>query len=155
MGVLSTPAAEVAGQSVNPISGIDFETLLTSDQARGLLGDMGVTDAAEIEWVQGPEEVAVGGQSPFTLLDEDAEQGTFAGVVSGEYGPWGVVANLARVLAEDLVIAVGIQRRPLSAAVPGSDWLGGDRGTEIPSTNWLNGGLELSAASFESLKSDS
>lgn len=154
MGVLSTPAAKVAGQSLNPIHGVDFGTLLTSDEARGLLREAGVTHAGDVEWLSGPEAVAVGGQSPFTLLGEDAEQGTFVGVVSGEHGPWSVVANLARVVAEDLVVAVGIQRRPLSAEIPGSDWLGADGGNETPTTNWLEGGLELSAATFESLQSD-
>ncbi|QLG49280.1 DUF6517 family protein [Natrinema halophilum] len=154
IGVLSTPAAEVAGQSLNPIDGMDIETLLTSDEARGLLGEAGITDADEVEWLQGPEAVAVGGQSPFTLLGEDADQGTFAGVVRGSNGPWGVVANLARVVADDLVVAVGVQRRPLSAEVPASDWLEADGGTEVPTTNWLAGGRELSAASFESLQSD-
>jgi hypothetical protein len=83
------------------------------------------------------------------------QQKTFAGIVSGEHGPWGVVANLARGVTGDLVVAVGGQRRPLSVEVPGSDWLGGDGETEIPSTNWLAGGRESSAVAFESLQSES
>ena len=130
LGVLSTPAATVAGQSANPVTGMSSEELLASDHARGLLRQAGVTDANEVEWLAGPTPVAdAGGPEGYfdgsdspdgtTILDEESALESFLGVVSGGDGPWGVGIHLARVEhgsdgGTDVVVAASVHRWPVA-----------------------------------------
>jgi len=116
MAVLSTPDASVAGQSANPLVGMDTETVLQQDQVQRLLGNAGVTDADEIEWLAGPRRVPVDDEGDVSVLGTSAESGvqTFAAVLAGSDGPWRVVAHVVRVTTGDHVLVVGLQRRPVS-----------------------------------------
>lgn len=148
VGVLSTPTAALAGQSVNPVAGMGSRELLTSDQGRKLLQEADVTDADEIEWLQGPEKTARidwETYAPVTLLGSDVDPETFVGVVRGTDGPWGVVVTLAQSAEEDVVIAAGTQTSPVgSIDVSLSTWLG-EEGTNDGISTWFTGGAELTS----------
>ena len=130
LGVLSTPAAKIAGQSVNPVAGMSFEELLTSGQAFHLIGPNRLPKTDEVEWLTGPTPVAdVPDGTAFvadspdgtTILDQEADLKSFLGVVSGEDGPWGVGVHVARVEHErdggiDVVVAAGTHRWPVASA---------------------------------------
>lgn len=61
LGVVATPNAEVGGTSVNPLARTSGAELLTSDLARSLLADAGLTDADEVEWLVGPTTLEASG----------------------------------------------------------------------------------------------
>jgi hypothetical protein len=123
VAALSTPAAEVAGQSANPLVDMGTEELLQQDAARRMLSRTGITDQDEmVEWLAGPEEVTeekgyrVESESQMTLLGEETDEpqgDIFVGVVSGEDGPWGVLVNVARITDDDHVVAVSALSRPV------------------------------------------
>jgi hypothetical protein len=114
MSVLSTPNASVAGQSANPLVGVETEALLQREEARRALEHAGVTDADEVEWLAGPTPVSdVPDGTEFVLLGEDARLESFTGAVSGEDGPWWVAVHVARATPDDHVVAAGVQRAPL------------------------------------------
>ena len=54
IGVLSTPNAVVADQSVNPLMQLSFEEVLTNDATRQLLIQAGITAVDDFEWLKGP-----------------------------------------------------------------------------------------------------
>lgn len=121
LAALATPDASVLGQSANPIVHMGTEELLQQEVTRRMLARTGVTDAEQVRWLAGPEEVAIGGRTPFTLLGEETELQGFAGVVSGNDGPWAVLLQVARVTPDDHVITASVIRRPVgSAATPPS-----------------------------------
>lgn len=113
VGVFSTPAAEIESHSLNPISQLGLRDFLTRPQARSMLREVGVTDAEDVEWLQGPEEGVAGAEGPTNInfLGEETELKTFGGVFSGDVGPWSVAVHMARVNVEsDIVIGAGVQR---------------------------------------------
>ncbi|AZH24787.1 DUF6517 family protein [Haloplanus aerogenes] len=117
MGVLSTPNASVAGESANPLVGVETKALLQREETRRMLRRAGVTDADEVEWISGPTAVSdIQGEIEITLLEEKTQLESFQGVVSGENGPWWVAVHVARVTVDDYVVAAGVQRAPLGTA---------------------------------------
>jgi hypothetical protein len=129
LGVLSTPDADAAGQSANPLVGIETASLLERDAARRMLRRAGVTDADEVEWLAGPQ-AASGGESGegTSMLGTTTDIEQFLGVVVGDTGPWGVGVHVARVTDDDHVIAAGVDRRPLASA---DGFLDADHGTRL------------------------
>jgi hypothetical protein len=119
MGVLSTPDEQVAGESVSPLSGTDTLELLQREEAQTLLERAGVTDAEDVQWLAGPErvaieddlEVAVFGESP-----DDPGLESFAGVVSGDEGPWRVGVHVVRATPDDHLVVAGTHRWPTLSA---------------------------------------
>lgn len=133
LGGLSTPAAKVAGQSVNPVAGMSFEELLTSEQASGLLGQAGGITADSVDWLAGPSQTDfVAGLSQTDFLGQETELESFLGVVSGENGPSGVMVHMARVENEhvdgtDIVVIAAVNRWPVESA-DYVDWIDGGAG---------------------------
>jgi hypothetical protein len=117
MGVLSTPAAKVAGTSVNPLAGMDFSDILTSDRLREF-GKEAVGGVGEGGWLSGPSPVSdVPAGTDFSILGQDAEFESFTGVVDGEHGPWVVGVHMARVEHDgEITIAVATHRWPVASA---------------------------------------
>lgn len=106
IGALSTPAANVAGQSLNPLASLGLADLLTSDQAEDFLTSAGVGGGENVDWERGPEQLST---VEGTLLDQDVTVETHAGIVSGET-PNATYLHMARVENDSsVVIAVGIQ----------------------------------------------
>ncbi|WP_256295980.1 DUF6517 family protein [Haloarchaeobius salinus] len=135
VGVLSTPVAEVGGQSANPVATMGVAELLTGEHGSVMWSDAptmwsDAPTASEIEWLAGPIPVsdvpdgtAFDADSPdgTTVLDREADLRSFLGVVSGEDGPWGVGVHVARVEREhddgtDVVVAAGTHRWPVASA---------------------------------------
>jgi hypothetical protein len=132
LGVLSTPDASIAGQSANPLVGIDTPSLLQRDEARRMLRQAGVTDAASVEWLAGPQAVSADGDGEdggASMLGTTTEIEQFVGVVNGETGPWGVRVHVARITEGDHVIAAGVDRRPLASTESG--FMDADHGTRL------------------------
>jgi len=139
IGVLSTPAAKVAGQSVNPVAGMSFEELLTGKRFGHLIGPNRLQKTDEGDWLAGPAPVAEitlgpsldeGMQDSTTILDDETELKSFLGVLSGEDGPWGVGVHMARVENEhddgtDVVVTAAVHRWPVGSA-DYVDWIDGD-----------------------------
>jgi hypothetical protein len=140
-GVLSTPAAKVAGQSVNPVAGMSFEELLTGKRFGHLIGPNRLQKTDEGDWLAGPAPVAEitlgpsldeGMQDSTTILDDETELKSFLGVLSGEDGPWGVGVHMARVENEhddgtDVVVTAAVHRWPVGSA-DNVGWIDGDAG---------------------------
>ena len=106
IGALSTPAATVAGQSLNPLSTLGLAKLLSSDQAKSFLTAAGVGDGDAVSWERGPEQLST---AEGTMLDQDVTVETHAGIVGGET-PNATYLHMARVEHDNSVaIAVGIQ----------------------------------------------
>jgi hypothetical protein len=132
LGVLATPDASVAGQSANPLVGMDTAELLQRDAAKRVLAQTGLTDADSVEWRAGPrkptEYPAPDDWEEAELVGTGVTPEFFIGVVSGEDGLWGVLLTVARITDDDHVIAVGAITRPVGtvdggmAAVEGSGW---------------------------------
>ena len=144
LAALSTPTASVGGQEANPLVDMPTTELLQHDAATGVLADAGITDAAEAEWLAGPEQYPDRDDWIFgddwdgtaEVLGTETDLEAMHGVVSGDDGPWGTVLFVARVTDDDHVPAVGAITRPVGTvdggmtAVGGSGW-GLDRGSEI------------------------
>lgn len=106
VGALSTPAAKIAGQSLNPLATLGLGELLTSSRAGGFLRSAGVGEGGSVDWERGPEQLST---VEGTLLDQDVTVETHAGVVNGET-PKATYLHMARVENDNsVVIAVGIQ----------------------------------------------
>lgn len=129
LGVLSTPAAKVAGNAVNPLAGMGYVEMLTDDRVAGAL-DPNVPGLDSIEWLGGPRNVtdepgvmaddAEG--SIVTLLDQESQLESFAGVIDGPNGPLGVGVHMARVEYEgDVVITAGVHHWPEESADAATD----------------------------------
>lgn len=131
LGVLSTPAAEVGGQAVNPLAGLGFTELLASEQARGMLKDAGVTDAEEVEWLTGPSPAEDSPDGTTVMLDTETELRSFTGVVSGQNGPWGVGVHAGRVEHEGNVVITAATHRWPATSPDAPDTGNGKRFTAI------------------------
>lgn len=104
LGVLSTPAANVLGRSVNPIAGIETDALLTSPEAASFLRASGVEGGGSLDWLRGPDPLGTTGT---TLLDESVTLETFGGILDGS--PARVVyVHLVRLDGESVVITAGV-----------------------------------------------
>jgi hypothetical protein len=105
LGVLSTPTASVAGQTLNPLARIGLGDLLTNATAESFLGSAGVGASGGVNWERGPERV---GTTDGTLLGESVTVESHAGVLGGESSNV-VYLHMARVEAGDsVVIAAGV-----------------------------------------------
>ncbi|WP_276257961.1 DUF6517 family protein [Haloglomus litoreum] len=114
VAVLSTPTAEVAGQSANPLADIEAETLLQREETQRLLQEAGFGEGTELELVEGPERVRPDeGPQTATLLDTETEIESFVGVLGGDAEGWGVGLHLVRADADDTVVVVGLHRHPI------------------------------------------
>ena len=138
--VLSTPAAEVAGQSVNPLATMSFEEILTDERTRGVFGKI-VWDAGagrrDLTWTAGPSEVMIATGDRTYVLGNETELKSFVGVVDAEDGPWGVGVHVARVEHEgDSVISASSHRRII----------GTDDDFEDPKQFWSEGSFENARA---------
>ncbi|MEF8843186.1 MAG: DUF6517 family protein [Haloarculaceae archaeon] len=113
-GLASTPAAEEAGVSLNPIATAPLRELLTRNVGREFLQqfDIGTT------WEEGPEQV---GSRSGTLLDTSVEFRTFAGIADDEF----VLLHVARVEHEDDAVLVG-EARKKPASDPRVQFVGDD-----------------------------
>ena len=106
VGALSTPAAKVAGQSLNPLASLGLGELLTSSRAEGFLSAAGAGESGSVDWERGPEQLST---VEGTLLDQDVTIETHAGVVNGET-PKATYLHMTRVENDNsVVIAIGIQ----------------------------------------------
>lgn len=122
VGALSTPAARVAGDSVNPLARTSLGELLTTDAAESFLSSTGVGDGESVDWARGPVLLspADGDQTPSpesgslpaaegSLLDRNVAFETHAGIVSSET-PNVTYLHMARVENDDsVVITAGVQ----------------------------------------------
>ncbi|ELZ88524.1 hypothetical protein C453_01630 [Haloferax elongans ATCC BAA-1513] len=162
LAVLSTPSASVAGVEANPIVSMDSETLLTEDTARTLLGKVGISDADDVRWVEGPKRLSRDGYlaldeeiadnvpesltpSEPTIIDEQTTIETYAGVVSGQHGPWAVGIHVARATPDDHVMAIGMQRTPLESAGGLTDDGKAEPLIPFPIISWKNWYLDARA----------
>lgn len=162
LGVLSTPAAEIAGQSVNPVGRMEVEEVLTHERAQDFLGAVleETVNKQGVSWRSDPvaspprgHPMAPPDHNPLTVLGQEIERETFFGILSGDDGPWGVAIHLGRIQADgDIVIAAATQATPVNEEIPPSLWLDNPDGTTVPMTNWLRGGVELTAASAGALQ---
>jgi hypothetical protein len=119
MGVLATPDEQVAGESVSPLSGTDTQELLQREEARTLLQRAGVTDAEDVQWLAGPERVAIEDDLEVTVFGESPDDRgleSFAGTVSGEEGPWRVGVHVVRTTPDDHLVVAGTHRWPAMSA---------------------------------------
>lgn len=138
IGFFSTPAAEIEGESLNPISQLGLRNILRSPRARGMLRDAGATDADDVEWLQGPEEALDAAEEEIVFLGKKTELKTFTGLVSGDVGPWSVAVHVARVNVEsDIVIGAGVQRTPFDDIIAPDD-----------APDWVRQGQELTGKVF-------
>jgi len=105
VGVLSTPAAETAGQSLNPLARLEISEILTSDQAEQFLNSMRNSEE-DIEWERGPEQLST---AEGTMLGESTTIETHAGILSGDTTML-TYLHLTRVETEDsVVLSAGVQ----------------------------------------------
>ncbi|GGO02631.1 DUF6517 family protein [Haloarcula pellucida] len=104
LGVLSTPVASVAGQSINTLAGLSLSDLLTNDQAESFLRSAGVGDGS-VEWARGPTRL---GTEAASLLGEPVTMETHAGILD-ESNPSVVYLHLARVEnGGSVVVSAGV-----------------------------------------------
>ncbi|MCW8172491.1 hypothetical protein D8S78_08595 [Natrialba swarupiae] len=125
--VLATPNASVAGQNLNPCRA-RVRGNFAHEEVRDVLRRAGVTDARTVEWLVGPDAVdgdrvppLVANPDPIleadpatTLLDDEVDLRTFVGVLNGQVGPWAIAIHAARPVDDDIVLATGINRRPVA-----------------------------------------
>lgn len=105
LGVLSTPTASVAGQTLNPLARVDLGDLLTNDAAQSFLRSAGVGGSGEVEWERSPEQI---GTTEGTLLGESVTVESHAGILGGESSNV-VYLHMARTQTGDsVVIAAGV-----------------------------------------------
>ncbi|MBX0322589.1 hypothetical protein EGH21_06060 [Halomicroarcula sp. F13] len=114
LGVLSTPVASVAGQSLDTLATVRLSDLLTDARAESFLVSAGVGDGG-VEWARGPALLDTGTTS---MLGDSVTMETHAGILAGS-GPSVVYLHLARVERGDNVV--------VSAGVHGFDVLEPDR----------------------------
>ncbi|MBV0925689.1 hypothetical protein KTS45_15910 [Halomicroarcula limicola] len=120
VGVLSTPAASVAGQSLNPLARLGLSDLLTNPGAESFLGSAGV-GSGDVNWERGPTRLATG---ETTVLGEATALETYAGVLGGAE-PSVVYLHLARVEnGKSVVVAAGVHGGPV--ADTGRPFVGAD-----------------------------
>lgn len=153
LGVIATPNAEVLGESVNPVAQVGLEDLLTGDVARDFLGQVGFTDAEEVEWLRGPERIpgqAWGTDDATSVLGEEVEVRSFGGILDSTRGPWAVAVHAGKATGDDVVIPLAFQRRPVGT--PDGRELIGD-GTGFIDRRWAVRGLEFTTEAFGSLVS--
>lgn len=132
VGVLATPAATVAGQSVNPLARLSLHELVTGDRGRALLSDAGVgggdvlrafepvgaTTPSDLVGAVTPSDL-VGAVSPSdyagAVTPSDYER--FVGVVRDGGDPAVVVVAAGRDEVDgDVVVVAAATRRPLPGA---------------------------------------
>ena len=104
VGALSTPEAEVMGNSLNPVADASPEELLTDEETRSFVGRLGLDGVAD-GWVEGPESVntEVG-----RLLGEDAPVETFVGLTGSREDPEFAVVHVGRLeTGDDTVFVTG------------------------------------------------
>jgi phage tail-like protein len=120
LATLSTPDASVAGQSANPLVGMETRELLQHEAARAALRRAGVTDADAVEWRVGPRQLGGLDDRAMTLLGTETRLESFAGVVNGTDGPWLVGVHVGRMTDGNHVVAAGVHRHPVGtvAGVP-------------------------------------
>lgn len=105
LAVLSTPAASVAGQTLNPLARLGLGDLLTNDAAESFLRSAGVGGSGQVDWERGPELL---GTTEGTLLGESVTVESHAGILSGESSNV-VYLHVARVqTGGSVVIAAGV-----------------------------------------------
>lgn len=152
LGVLATPNAEVAGESVNPLARIEVGDLLTREMTGDLLARAGLTDADAVEWLRGPEKTGVVTewmpQDTVSVLESDVGLESFAGVVGGAEGPWAVAVHAAKAPGDDVVVPAAVHRRPVGT--PDGRELVGD-GTGFVDRRWTTRAVELTGQVFASL----
>jgi len=121
LGVIATPNAEIADESVNPLARMGSRELLTSDRTRGVLAEAGLTDADDFEWLRGPERMPGSGwrADSATVLGEEVSLESFGGVVSGKEGPWAAGVHVSKAAADDVVVP-GAAHASLEAATEGA-----------------------------------
>jgi len=135
LGALATPDASVAGQSANPLVGMDTAKLLQHDAAKRVLAETGLTDADTVEWLAGPEAADAqvpDRERPYSILGTETDPEHFVGVVSGEDGPWLAVLIVSRITDDDHVIAVGGTTRPVGSVEKASEMAGPLFGPGLP-----------------------
>jgi phage tail-like protein len=113
LATFSTPDASIAGQSVNPLVGMETTALLEHETARQVLGQAGITDIETVEWLDGPRSTGTDASTSVQMLGTGTTVESYEGVVSGQNGPWAVVVHVARITDDSHVIAAGAHRQPL------------------------------------------
>lgn len=123
MGVLSTPNAEVAGESASPLVERPTAEVLTDERVRDLLERTGLTDASEVRWLTGPEPVEVDDEATVTIFGGEPDPPglqSFTGTVEGEVAPWRVGVHVVRATDEDHVVVAGSHRWPVGSEEGGT-----------------------------------
>lgn len=151
LGVIATPNAEIADESVNPLARMNSRDLLTSDRTEGVLADAGLTDADEVEWLRGPRQIPgqEWGDVAATVLGEEVGLELFGGVVSGKEGPWAAAVHVAKATDDDVVVPGAVHRRPVGT-VDGRELFGDGGG--LVDRQWTTRALELTQEVFASLE---
>lgn len=109
VGLLSTPAARIAGRTVNPLARLPLEDVAGTVQGREVLSRAGAAGAA---FERGPETVATG-QS--TMLGTRTTLRSLAGVVADGGTPRAVLAHVARATDGDVVVGALVHGRPVES----------------------------------------
>jgi hypothetical protein len=141
---------------------MDTKELLTDDTIGTLLRDVGISDADDVRWLEGPkrlsqdgylaldDEIAANAPESFTpseptIFDEKTTIETYAGVISGQEGSWAVGVHVARATPDDHILAIGMQRAPLESAGGITDEGGEGPSRPFPIISWKNWYLDARA----------
>lgn len=108
VGVLSTPASEVRGESLNPVVRLPLTEILTSDVVLEFLRDSGLEEVGgyreSVEWTRGP---AVVDGYRTSVLGHRTDVEVHAGILSGD--PRAVAyVHLTRVQDRTVVLASAV-----------------------------------------------
>lgn len=108
LAVTATPAAEEAGQKLNPIAWASFRDLLTDEVGSRLRDQVDLGIDTDTAWARGPDEIdSTGGQ----LLGTDVEVKTFLGVTTDDEV---VLIHITRTVDREDAVFVGSGRsRPI------------------------------------------
>lgn len=122
VGALSTPEANVLETSLNPLTEVALQDVLTHDDATEFFDRVGLTDGEETAWVRGPAPIGTGGT---TLLGEQTVMESFGGIVETSGTQSVVFAHVARAAVEETaVITTGVHDRTVDS--PDGPYVGRD-----------------------------
>jgi hypothetical protein len=118
VGVVSTPAAVVSGQSFNPLVGLDTAALLETPRGRRFLGRAGLDRAGRPRsapsWVRPPMLLA---ERSGSCLGLPVRVESFGGLLAGEPRSAAFV-HLARVAADSVVLCAAVHGRDVRRSTP-------------------------------------
>lgn len=117
MGVLATPAVEIAGMENNPLATQPLGEIIAGDRGRRLLGRIDAVESPDFEWSQQPEQVAT---SEAEVFGTATTIQSFFGAIHEEDGPDTLLLlHATRVEREADVVIVGNARTRSASGVGG------------------------------------